>query len=67
MVCDCNSDPANSNVPSGDSVPKSAAYQQITGEGRFGDLWLGGDFRADGAKGKLVRVESVAAVLTCTP
>jgi endonuclease/exonuclease/phosphatase family metal-dependent hydrolase len=40
MVCDCNSDPANSSVPSGDSVPKSAAYQLITGEGRFGDLWL---------------------------
>ena len=40
IVCDCNSDPAGSNVPSGDSVPKSAAYQLITGEGRFGDLWL---------------------------
>jgi hypothetical protein len=40
IVCDCNSDPADSKVPPGDSVPKSAAYRLITGEGRFGDLWL---------------------------
>jgi hypothetical protein len=40
IVCDCNSDPANSRVLPGDSVPKSAVYQLITGDGRFGDLWL---------------------------
>jgi hypothetical protein len=40
IVCDCNSDPADSRVPPGDSVPKSAAYQLITSDGRFGDLWL---------------------------
>jgi endonuclease/exonuclease/phosphatase family metal-dependent hydrolase len=40
IVCDCNSDPADSRVPPADSVPKSAAYQLITGDGRFGDLWL---------------------------
>ena len=38
--CDCHSDPANGNVPPGETVPKSAAYQLIIGDGRFGDLWL---------------------------
>jgi endonuclease/exonuclease/phosphatase family metal-dependent hydrolase len=40
IVCDCNSDPANTRVPPGDSVPKRTAYQLLTGDGRFGDLWL---------------------------
>jgi len=39
LVCDCNSDPADTRVQPGDSVPGSAAYSALTGAG-FEDQWL---------------------------
>jgi endonuclease/exonuclease/phosphatase family metal-dependent hydrolase len=40
LVCDCNSDPLNSTIRSGDHVPHRAAYQLLTGAGGFVDAWL---------------------------
>lgn len=40
FVCDCNSDPLNSEVKPGDHVPHSAAYDLIVGAGGFTDEWL---------------------------
>lgn len=40
IVCDCNSDPLNSSVKSGDHVPHKAPYDLITGPGGFTDEWL---------------------------
>jgi hypothetical protein len=40
LACDCNSDPLNSSVKPGDSVPHKAPYELITGAGGFTDEWL---------------------------
>lgn len=40
MVCDCNSDPLNSTVKAGDTVPHKAPYELLTGRGGFTDQWL---------------------------
>jgi endonuclease/exonuclease/phosphatase family metal-dependent hydrolase len=39
LVCDCNSDPANSSVKPIDHVPHKAPYELITGAGGYTDLW----------------------------
>jgi endonuclease/exonuclease/phosphatase family metal-dependent hydrolase len=40
LVCDCNSDPASGTKSAGQTVPKSAAYELLTGRGGFTDEWL---------------------------
>jgi endonuclease/exonuclease/phosphatase family metal-dependent hydrolase len=44
FVCDCNSDPLNSSIKPGDTVPHKAAYELITGPapdgGGYIDEWL---------------------------
>ncbi|WP_162599716.1 hypothetical protein [Nocardioides solisilvae] len=40
MVCDCNSDPLDSSVKPGDTVPHKAAYDYLTDEVGFTDQWL---------------------------
>ena len=40
IACDCNSDPLNDSVKSGDTVPHKAAYELITGASGFTDQWL---------------------------
>ncbi|GAA3834789.1 hypothetical protein GCM10022242_39740 [Nocardioides panacisoli] len=50
LVCDCNSDPLNHSVDTsiGDTLPHSAAYDLITGQGGFTDEWLTWAPAADG-------------------
>jgi hypothetical protein len=40
FVCDCNSDPLNNTIKTGDHVPHKAPYDLITGAGGFTDEWL---------------------------
>jgi endonuclease/exonuclease/phosphatase family metal-dependent hydrolase len=47
LVCDCNSDPANSSVKPRDHVPHKAPYELITGAGGYTDLWRASGRPAD--------------------
>jgi len=40
IACDCNSNPLDSRVRPGSSVPHDAAYRLLTGPGEFVDAWL---------------------------
>ena len=40
LTCDCNSDPLNSTIRTGDHVPHLAAYHLLTTAGFFTDQWF---------------------------